>query len=520
MPLIYAFDTFWNRYPALLYGLCVLIGFYAAFHWSWIIMVPLGVLLVPQLLAVCFGLDRSLSRAVLSLTLLLATIIYGTVNYTFPTLPPEGIKGTAHITLSSLRTRTTHFGRQWIYQGQIVQFTSDNAPNSLSIANHVAFTLSLPHNDTISRPTANQDYVIHATLKQTDNGQYILKVSPQEPWNPVHATWSPAESRYHAKQAVKAYISHHIANPHSASFLSGLATGEFEDRLFSFEFGRFGLQHIMAISGFHFSIIAAILGLFLRMAFTRKRGASVLVFLLCSYFLFLGCTPSIMRAWIAISIYLAGQLIEKKPSALNSLGFALLVILLIDPLACSSIGFQFSFLTTAAILLLYSGCDHLMEKMLTKRPLSQMISMDLLNQHGYYILSLFRQGVALGIAVNLVALPVTLFYFQKFPWMSLLYNLFFPMMVSVAMFLLLVAALLTYVIPLAAEGIHAFNSGYTQWMLNFTFNMPTSLDTYLRVDPLPPWILVCYLCALFVISIVIRQYMEKKQEELQDFAFL
>lgn len=514
------FNEFWNRYPALLYGLYALTGFYTAFYLSWMILIPLTVLIPPQFIAVWYRLDRSLIRITLCCTLLFSTTFYATNTYTLPTLPAEGVKGTAHLVISSLQARNTHFGRQWIYQGQLTQFTPTESLDAAPIARHINISLSLSDNDKMQRPPANQEYLVQGTLKQTSNGQYILKISPQKPWHPILGSWSLAEYRYHAKQMVKRYIFSHISNPHSASFLSGLATGEFESRLFASEFSRFGLQHIMAISGFHFSIIAMILGTFFRFTLSRRRGATLLALLLCTYFLFLGSTPSIMRAWIAISIYLIAQLVEKKATALNSLGIALLVILMIDPLACTNMGFQFSFLTTAAILLLYSSCDHFMKKILTKRSLSQMIRMDLLNQHGYYVLSLFRQGIALSLAVNLVALPVTLFYFQKFPWMSLLYNLFFPLLVSGAMFLLLIGTLLSLTIPFVADWIHSLNSAYTQWILNFTFNMPTTLDITLRVAPLPSWILISYLSILFAASIAIKQQMEHKKEQMQDFAFL
>lgn len=514
------FEKFWNCYPALLYGLCMLLGFYTAFQWSWSLTIPLGVLFIPQCVSVWHNKGAYFFRCVLTLLLFLAALAYGICCYQFPSIGQDCIQGTAHISISSLQVKTTHYGCQWSYRGGISNFFPDGPIEGVSIARNITYSLSLPCNESIHRPSANQDYVVHGILRQTGDRQYMLKISPNEPWHPVKGSWSLAEYRYHTKKAVKEYISRNISNPHSAAFLGGLATGEFESRIFSFEFGRFGLQHIMAISGFHFCVIAGILSIFLRFVLSRKRGSAILILLLSSYFLFLGCSPSIMRAWIAILIGLGSHLIEKRASAINSLGVALLVILLLDPLACLNIGFQFSFLTTAAILLLYSGCSKIFERFLTKRPLSQLVEMNLWNQHGYYIFALFRQGVALGLAVNLVAMPVTLYYFQKFPWMSLLYNLFFPMLVSGAMFLLLIGMLLVVLLPFAADWIHALNSRYTQWILNFTFNMPTSLDVYLRVDPIPSWIIISYLCAIFVGSIFVKNYLELKREQMQDLAFL
>ena len=49
-----------------------------------------------------------------------------------------------------------------------------------------------------------------------------------------------------------------------------------------------------------------------------------------------------------------------------------------------------------------------------------------LHQTGHLFSSLLRKALALNIAVHFVTLPVLLFIFLKFPWLSLLYNLFFP----------------------------------------------------------------------------------------------
>ena len=80
---------------------------------------------------------------------------------------------------------------------------------------------------------------------------------------------------------------------------------------------------------------------------------------------------------------------------------------------------------------------HFTQKMFRTRSLSKITEMHWLDQHAYCLLYYLRQGLALALAVNLVAMPITFFYFQKFPLMSLFYNLFFPFLVSFSMLLLL-----------------------------------------------------------------------------------
>jgi competence protein ComEC len=324
----------------------------------------------------------------------------------------------------------------------------------------------------------------------------------------VGGSWSLAERRYAAKQVVANAIDQCYRSRKSALFLTGIATGDFDDRIMTYEFSRFGLQHIMAISGFHFSIVASILSGLLRFLLPPKRSTLVMIGLLTSYFLFLGCGPSILRAWLTIQIALFGLIMQRKGSGLNALGLALLLSLLIDPLMCRSIGFQFSFLTTASILLFYGPIDHAMQQIFYKRPLSEAIDMDVWNQHGYCLLAILRQALSLGIAVNCAALPMTLYLFQKFPLFSLLYNLFFPFLVSISMLLLI----LGFLVPLLGAWIHTLNDWYTHCLLNFTYNLPHRLDIVLYQD-VALWVLVPYLTLLLLGGIVIQHKLRTKLSE-------
>lgn len=312
------------------------------------------------------------------------------------------------------------------------------------------------------------------------------------------------EWRASAKESIKQRILHAIADPHTAAFLSGIATGEFDDRILAFELGRFGLQHIMAISGLHFAILAAILGFLLRLFLSYRIAAAVLLAILSAYFVFLGPSPSVTRAWTAIAIGLCGLLAGKRSSGLNALGIALLLAALLDPFSASYIGFQFSFAVTAAILMWHAPCDALMQRLFAKRRLSEIADMGRPDQHGYCVLFFLRQALALGLAVNLAALPLTLYHFHKFPLMSLVYNLFFPFLISLSMLLLIIAFIAAPIAPFIATMLHVINERYTQFILNFAFNMPSAFDWTIRVHDIPIEVLALYLSSLFICSIFVK----------------
>jgi competence protein ComEC len=143
-----------------------------------------------------------------------------------------------------------------------------------------------------------------------------------------------------------------------------------------------------------------------------------------------------------------------------------------------------------------------------------------LDQHAYIILTYFRQALALTIAVNLVALPMSLCTFEKFQLLSLVYNLFFPFMVSFSMFLLIIGLTLGLLISPLGNLFHTFNNTFTKFVLDFTSNLPQSFDLVIYSDRLSTSFLTSYLSLLFVLGILLKEWLKNQQEESQDFTFL
>lgn len=489
---------FWCLYPALLYGVSLLLGFYGFFYSLSHIVIPLLALWFPFVNMLYQRLYFLWKPLVLSVSLFLTGWHYAFMVYDIPDLPKEGVQGTAHVSILSMRSNRSFFGSRWVYQCQLKQFHPQTG--SSSIANNMKCSISFPDNENIVRPLAHRDYLVKGRLLKTDQGFLILKISPYTSWKIVQGSWNFTEVRYQLKKKLQNWINEHFSHSSSAAFLGGLASGDFDDQWLRGEFARFGLQHIMAISGFHFAIVMGILSLILRLFLSYRKCLWLLLILMGCYAFFLGANPSIMRAWIMCSLVLVGSLIEKSPVSLNSLGIALIGVLLYDPLFCQTIGFQFSFITTAAILLLYRPIDYYLGKVLTKRNLSKVIEMDSYNQHGYCILAFFKQGMALMCAVNLLAFPLTLYYFQQFPLMSLFYNLFFPFLVSISL-CLLILGLLTAWLPLIGVLIQGFNNHYTHTLLKLTYGFPSSLDYIINIDTFSHQILLGYFTGVLLIGI-------------------
>lgn len=484
-------SSLWGEHPALLYGLTALFGVGLAFN-------PVFGLIGLTFIALSLVLTKDFLRLLLVFPLAGALFFLAESSYQFPEIPKSGINGTAHFKIDSLTSTRTYFGKRWVYRGMIEQFKSE----SLN-AERIPCTISLADTKEITHPPANSCYSIQGRLKRPDSGSYAFNVGKHTPWYPIQETSSHAERRYEAKQGVINYIKKHYNNQ-AATFLAAIATGEFDDKEMQFELGRFGLQHIMAISGFHFAIVAAIIGMLLRLVFRQVYAIIILICLLSTYFLFLGSTASIMRAWMTIVIALSGYLWERKSSGLNSLGVALLLVLIVDPIQINSLGFQFSFTSTAAILIFYPQVDELLKTLFKKRYLGEMIRMNFSNQHGYCLLTFFRSAIALSIAVNLVAVPITFYYFHQFPVWGLLYNLFFPFMVSISMLLLLLGMIASLLFLPISTPIHLFNQQFTEFMLDFTYKLPPQFDITLYSSNFSANLSIFIVSLLFIVGLFVK----------------
>lgn len=419
----------------------------------------------------------------------------------FPNLPEEGVVGTATISIDQLSYKTTTHQSSWVYRGKVLAF------KGLQLKG-IPFYLSLPGKKK-DRPLADCNYDIECRLKKGKGNQVILKPLLNSSWTPLNViSWS--ETRFFAKQKVKTWIEQQFSSPSTIQFLSGLVIGEFDDRQLRQDFGRFGLLHLLAISGFHFSLLAMLLELLFR-PFLSPRGLTLMLFILLSiYFLFLGWGLSILRAWLTLLIYLGAYFYERFSSPLNSLGIALLFSVFFDPFLLENLGFQFSFLTTAAILLGLEPFSELLHKIFPKRNFDTTDKWSKIDQFTYMTLGFMKNGLSLAFSTTLIALPISIYYFDMFPILSLFYNIFFPLLVSISMGLLMLGAILFFIPPLASQ-VHLVNDYFTSFILNMTYDVPKSWDIVLTFPRFSTIQIIFYIIIVFTSTI----YFKKSKEELK-----
>lgn len=442
-------------------GLSVLVGTSAYVFW--------GHLLWPALW-MCY---LVFCRSWLQIILTIGAVIYGT-GYLLPQELPTYT--TALFSPSSLGPNTTPFGRGLLYKGTL-------------IVEGYVLPCSIAYQGK-NHPPASQSYRIEGRLKRRGPYDFVFKPKPKTKWEPVEKSWSLAELRYQTKEKFRKFLSAHLSDRTVASFLSSLTTGDVEERIFRYEFGRLGLGHLLAISGFHFGILIAFCTFGLSLFLPRMWQMALLFCAINCYFFFVGSSPAVQRSWLMALLYLLGNVLNRPISGLNLLGCALTIELLLNPLSAGNLGFQLSFLSCAGILFFY--------------PIFYRPSMDLLS-------NFFRGSVSLTFAVNLPLFPLLLYHFHQFPYLSFLYNLFFPFLVGVALFsLLLAVALSPLLLPLSSL-LFSWTNWFTAQLLDLVSYPPLPLDYSLFVKEFSPLFLppILFLLLLAKIHLTKELYCSK-----------
>lgn len=110
-----------------------------------------------------------------------------------------------------------------------------------------------------------------------------------------------------------------------------------------------GIRHVIAVSGLHVSILYSLLSTitFKRRYLTALIGLPVLGL----FAAVAGFTPSVTRACIMVGLMIIAAVVNKEYDGPTELGFAALVMLLINPLAITSVSFQLSAASVAGIFL-------------------------------------------------------------------------------------------------------------------------------------------------------------------------
>lgn len=183
-----------------------------------------------------------------------------------------------------------------------------------------------------------------------------------------------------------------------------------------------GLAHLLAISGMHVGMVAAVLFFFSRLAMVlfprfalyhpiKKYAAAFALTGIIFYALLVGASVPTQRALMMTGIALIAIMADRSPFSLRVVGIAAFVVLLIAPESLMSVSFQMSF---AAVIGLISFYEAFREKW------SGLYShAGVMRRFGLYILGILLTTIIAEVAIA----PFALFHFQHFASFSLVGNI-------------------------------------------------------------------------------------------------
>ncbi len=137
---------------------------------------------------------------------------------------------------------------------------------------------------------------------------------------------------------------------------AGLADGiliglrEHVDRDLAAAFTTAGVSHIVAISGWNIAIVAALVTAVLAGRVGGRPRTAITLLAIIGYSLIAGGSPSVSRAAVMAAIGLTARATGRSSSALAALGWAVLLLLVLDPGAVSDPGFALSGTATAGLI--------------------------------------------------------------------------------------------------------------------------------------------------------------------------
>ncbi len=199
-------------------------------------------------------------------------------------------------------------------------------------------------------------------------------------------------------------------------------------------YSRSGTAHLLAVSGLHTGIVAAVV--FFMLSGVRNKQVKFWVFtlLLTGFVILSGFQPSAIRAGTMAVIFLWIHLSERKADSLNVFAFAVAIALIIDPSLFYSIGFRMSVMAVLGILLFYSKLYKSLVSILRNRFVSS--------------------SLAVSVASSVLLFPYIAYVFGSFSIISPLANLVIVPIYSLGLVFSIIAELFTGLLTPIAETYH------------------------------------------------------------------
>lgn len=183
-------------------------------------------------------------------------------------------------------------------------------------------------------------------------------------------------------------------------------------------FAKAGISHVLALSGFHLTVIVALLDVLLMRGLFKRRWKKITALMIIPFiwaFAFIaGLPPSLVRATTMCTFLQLALVIGNTQGLKNACGIAVFIMLIANPLNIMDVGFQLSFLSIIGIATI--GV-----------PLCKMCGRKL--GRWAYITDI----ICISITCTLFTFPAVAYYFGQIPVYAIFSNLFVSIIATMFM---------------------------------------------------------------------------------------
>ena len=192
-----------------------------------------------------------------------------------------------------------------------------------------------------------------ALLHQKASGVRLIVVPQQTTIARATPPWTAVFDRW--RTAALATIRAHLQGD-AAALTAGICFGLDDDLSLEAEnaFRACGVSHLFSVSGFHMALLSQALAAVLRRSRLPRllRGALIVTVLLL-FMAVVGLHPSVVRSGVLCLLTVIGGCFRRQADTRNSLGLALLLLLVGDPFAAYDVGLLLSFVATFGLVLVF-----------------------------------------------------------------------------------------------------------------------------------------------------------------------
>ena len=259
-------------------------------------------------------------------------------------------------------------------------------------------------------------------------------------------------------------------NPYVSTFILGNKSKLNKEIVSKYQ--ELGVSHLFAISGMHISLITFIILFILRkLKINENKSLIITSLILIFYLIFVGFSPSVLRAILFFMIINIYKLLKIENNYLNIFGITLFISLLINPFFIYELSFQYSF-TISLFLLMFS------KYIITKNYLLKILYISLIS--------------------FISSIPITLYNYNEINLLSPIYNIIYVPLVSIIVFPL---SFISFFIPVFSP-IFDIATNILELITNLLSNI--KIDIIFKNMPIYFYFIYYVFIYIFINSVVIK----------------